>query len=492
MASDLRLAASVILYRQNPALEVFVVLRSKQLSFFGGYHAFPGGSIDASDGNPEDPRTLAMGAARELFEETGILRTTTAVSDEDWADAFRHELLDRDGDIDFLGETGSHGLEIDTEAFRPLCRMVTPKFSSMRFDTRFFMIESRPEDPTPLVLPGELDSGQWWTPSAILDAWRAGNLFIAPPILIVLETLAEHPLEEAISKLSDIPARYEGSGLAIRWTPGVEMLPVHSPPLPPSVPTNVFLIGHERFLVVDPAPSGSDEQAHLFAAIDRRIDSGHQLEAVLLTHHHLDHIGALDAVRKRYSLPVWTHVLTAKDYNLPLDRALEDGDWIDLGTAPDGHTPWGLRAIFTPGHAIGHLALEDPHYGVLIAGDLVSTIMSIFVGSPGGGHLRTYLDSLRKMQGVSSKILFPSHGPPTLDGSGIFDHTLDHRIWRLEKVLDAVGSSAENVEVIAERVYKGLDPKLRDLCIRTTRAALDYLAEEGKVVMPETDAYART
>ncbi|MCH2376603.1 MAG: hypothetical protein MK538_20640, partial [Planctomycetes bacterium] len=71
-------------------------------------------------------------------------------------------------------------------------------------------------------------------------------------------------------------------------------------------------------------------------------------------------------------------------------------------------------------------------------------------------------------------------------------HTLDHRIWRLEKVLDAVGSSAENVEVIAERVYKGIDPKLRDLCIRTTRAALDYLAEEGKVVMPETDAYART
>src|SRR5678815_2948006 len=76
-------AAAIILLRQdtnpdNP--EVFWVKRSDKLAFLGGFHAFPGGQIDAGDAevdvrNAPDPQTAAMisGAARELFEELGIL-----------------------------------------------------------------------------------------------------------------------------------------------------------------------------------------------------------------------------------------------------------------------------------------------------------------------------------------------------------------------------------------------------------------------------------
>jgi 8-oxo-dGTP pyrophosphatase MutT (NUDIX family) len=76
-------AAAVILLRQdtdpdNP--EVFWVQRSEKLAFLGGFHAFPGGQIDATDAeadvrNAPNPETAAMisGAARELFEELGVL-----------------------------------------------------------------------------------------------------------------------------------------------------------------------------------------------------------------------------------------------------------------------------------------------------------------------------------------------------------------------------------------------------------------------------------
>src|SRR5215208_7552372 len=76
-------AAAVILLRQNtdPANpEVFWVKRSDKLAFLGGFHAFPGGQIDAEDAlvdvrNAPDAQTAAMisGAARELFEELGVL-----------------------------------------------------------------------------------------------------------------------------------------------------------------------------------------------------------------------------------------------------------------------------------------------------------------------------------------------------------------------------------------------------------------------------------
>ena len=76
-------AAAVILLRQdtdpqNP--EIYWVKRSDKLAFLGGYHAFPGGQIDAGDAevdvrNAPNPETAAMisGAARELFEELGVL-----------------------------------------------------------------------------------------------------------------------------------------------------------------------------------------------------------------------------------------------------------------------------------------------------------------------------------------------------------------------------------------------------------------------------------
>jgi hypothetical protein len=95
------------------------------------------------------------------------------------------------------------------------------------------------------------------------------------------------------------------------------------------------------------------------------------------------------------------------------------------------------------------------------------------------------------MLGVPGKILFPSHGPPTFEIASLLEHTLEHRTWRLEKIIEAVSSDAETVESIAECVYKGIDPKLRDLCIRTTRAALEYLEEDGRVASSENDLYAR-
>ena len=76
-----RLAASIILARPGAqGLEVFWVRREKTLAFAPGYYAFPGGGVDPQDARTpvegaESPEaaTLRAAAARELFEETGIL-----------------------------------------------------------------------------------------------------------------------------------------------------------------------------------------------------------------------------------------------------------------------------------------------------------------------------------------------------------------------------------------------------------------------------------
>ena len=77
-------AASVVLVRGEP-LEVFIVQRADALRFFGGFYAFPGGRVHASDTEAkvdatgkerwlvEEEHSFCIAAIRELFEETGVL-----------------------------------------------------------------------------------------------------------------------------------------------------------------------------------------------------------------------------------------------------------------------------------------------------------------------------------------------------------------------------------------------------------------------------------
>src|SRR5436190_7992186 len=83
MSVPVRPAATVILHRPGPqGLEVFWVRRGEQLRFAGGFYAFPGGRVDVADAalplvhaDPLTPaeRACIAAAARELFEETGVL-----------------------------------------------------------------------------------------------------------------------------------------------------------------------------------------------------------------------------------------------------------------------------------------------------------------------------------------------------------------------------------------------------------------------------------
>src|SRR5262249_5303968 len=98
-------ASSVLLARGPGADEVFLVRRGEVLRFFGGFWAFPGGKVDSRDaavpvqpGGSDDGFALRRAtAARELFEETGVLLARAADGSLPAAlpeaDRWRHELL---------------------------------------------------------------------------------------------------------------------------------------------------------------------------------------------------------------------------------------------------------------------------------------------------------------------------------------------------------------------------------------------------------------
>jgi 8-oxo-dGTP pyrophosphatase MutT (NUDIX family) len=195
-------AAAVILLRQdtdpdNP--EVFWVQRSHKLAFLGAYHAFPGGQIDACDSevdvrNAPNPETATMisGAARELFEELGVL---VARGSETLTKGQRASLLDdlESGRMSWPALLQHYELYLDADDFTYVGRWVTPPFNARRFDTWFFLVKC-PLKQEPNVVAGELESGEWRTARDAYDRWMRDLVVAVPPTLHALRTLGKASL----------------------------------------------------------------------------------------------------------------------------------------------------------------------------------------------------------------------------------------------------------------------------------------------------------
>src|SRR5262249_26063493 len=152
---------------------VFIVRRSEQLRFFGGFLAFPGGKVAPPDAEllPGSPRCVS--AVRELFEETGVLLARR--SDGSFPSASADlQFLRRDliaGSLSFGDILKQLGLTIHAADLTPAGSLVTPPFAPFRFDTAFFVAELPPGQQAE-VWPGELDEGEWITADDLLRRWE--------------------------------------------------------------------------------------------------------------------------------------------------------------------------------------------------------------------------------------------------------------------------------------------------------------------------------
>ena len=100
-------------------------------------------------------------------------------------------------------------------------------------------------------------------------------------------------------------------------------------------------------MVVEPASAPSQALDAIIHHLDERLKGGARIRAVILTHHHHDHIGGVETVCQRFGVPVWAHRETARRVPFPIDRELTHGDVIQLEEAGE----W--RVIFTPGARTG-------------------------------------------------------------------------------------------------------------------------------------------
>ena len=186
-------AATVMLLRDGSGgLEVFMLRRTTAAVFASGMYVFPGGKVDAADG--EGDEAFVAAAIRECFEEAGVL---LAVDDDDLPVADGHPALAARDDV-YAGRISIHelcslhGLRPTVERLPWVSHWITPKGEAQRrFDTRFFVAVGPPGQ-TSYHDDNETVASMWVRPGDALERGRAGELMLMPPTVANLEFLLRH------------------------------------------------------------------------------------------------------------------------------------------------------------------------------------------------------------------------------------------------------------------------------------------------------------
>ncbi|MFN8058689.1 MAG: MBL fold metallo-hydrolase [Vicinamibacterales bacterium] len=237
--------------------------------------------------------------------------------------------------------------------------------------------------------------------------------------------------------------------------------------------TNTYLVGDEAPALIDTATGNDAFVAELRAALETTAAGG-ELGRVLVTHAHVDHVGGVPALRScwpdvRVSKRAWPEVDEA--YGASWD-AIEGEPVLDVA----GTRLWALH---TPGHAPDHLVFFEPRTGTLFGGDLVQNGNTIVVPASKGGHLGSYLSSLRKVLELAPRRILPGHGPPIDQPAALLRAYLAHRLQREQQIVDALLRGPASVDTLTATLYPSLDPALVGGARENVLAHLGKLGEEG-------------
>ena len=241
--------------------------------------------------------------------------------------------------------------------------------------------------------------------------------------------------------------------------------------------TNTYLVGTGKRPILLDTGIGLDVYDPLLKQGLAETKGGTELQEIVLTHVHQDHIGGVPHVQRMFGqLQVSKKAWLGKDEAYSKDFSLtyiEDGTRIQT----DGAT---LRAIHTPGHARDHLCYYLEEEKALFTGDLVLGAGTTVVPEEGGG-LIDYMASLRKLLPLDLAVIYPAHGPAIREPYKKLNEYIAHRELREQQILDAMKSGLREISAMVKRIYADVPEFLHGAAGNSVLSHLNKLTKEGVV-----------
>ena len=244
--------------------------------------------------------------------------------------------------------------------------------------------------------------------------------------------------------------------------------------------TGTYIIGKGEVAVIDPGP---DRPEHLEAIL--KAVEGERVVAILVTHNHADHSPLARPLSKATGAPihgapsVHPHGDSLGQLEEAHDDAFRPDVIVSIGSRIVG-PGWTLVAVPTPGHTSNHICYALLEENALFTGDHVMGWATTVVIPPDGDMTR-YCASLDLILNMDFSTLWPTHGPPVTEPKPFLAAYLAHRRARGADILREVRRAPRTVGEIVERLYAGLDLRLRAAAAMSVWAHLIALARNGQV-----------
>ena len=536
-----RPAATIVVVRDSAeGIEVLLSRRAERGDHNSGAWVFPGGIVDPGDrqshdccaglddaaasarlGLPANGLDYYIAAVRECFEESGLLFATDAsgelvgLHDElgTRLAAWRGPLHRNERPLGDMCREFGLTLALDRLAY--LSHWLTPLARPKRFDTRFF-IAAAPLSQTAAFDGTEMVEQLWLRPAEALA--RAHELKLMTPTQKTLEIVGRFervdalmawaraprevalimprvangkqgmrpvlPEEPAFAELGRIDPAGHGSGCydiqvgtPVRLSPQLIRVSAGNGSMMTGPGTNTYLLGGgaaNEWAVIDPGP---DDDAHVEAILAA---APGPIRWIFATHTHKDHSPACAPLKARTGARVHGRVADHREWqdeSFAPDVHLRGGERFEL-PGPDGQATT-LRAIHTPGHASNHICYLLEEEKLLFTGDHVMQLSTVVINPP-DGDMRAYIASLRQLAELDLDWLAPGHGFLMAQPKQAMAAIVAHRLKREAKVLDALRAlGPADAETLLARVYDDVKPQLLAMAMRSLRAHLYKLRDEG-------------
>jgi glyoxylase-like metal-dependent hydrolase (beta-lactamase superfamily II) len=303
---------------------------------------------------------------------------------------------------------------------------------------------------------------------------------------------------------------------------------------------NCYLIEDDPLTLVDTGPNSGkalDELEQALREHGRRIED---LERIVITHQHLDHLGLVGILARRSGAEVCTLDLLApvmeefgahaeRDDELAEALMLRHGIPRDVVTAlrsvSRSYRAWGgsapvdrpladgaelafagrtLQVLHRPGHSPSDTLFWDAERALLIGGDhllghissnpLVSRPLGGRSGEPGDGRPRAlmmYLRSLADTRAMPVETVLPGHGAPVTDHAALIDERLGMHERRARKIRGLVAERPLTVYEIAQSLWGNVAVTQAYLTLSEVLGHADLLIERGEVRETEVGGVVR-
>ena len=246
--------------------------------------------------------------------------------------------------------------------------------------------------------------------------------------------------------------------------------------------TNTYLVGRRDPILIDTGAGVPEYMTELQGYLGERGWSAPS--RVVLTHRHRDHLGGVGHLRERFR-GLRVGKMIHRDADLPNGiEDLREGAPIE----GDGVT---LVPLHTPGHASDHLCYYLPEEQAVFTGDVVLSGSTTVIPAE-DGDLLDYMRSLKRLQALGVRRIYPAHGPVVEDGPALIAEYIEHRLMRERQILSALGDGLRTIPAMVETVYALVPKHLHAMAGQSVASHLKKLAREGRVrEHPVPDAPSR-